>query len=121
MVATLAAVCSAACSSAGRHDKIYGAQSVQLGQSVAVLGWNMSVSNLRWNADYVLVDVDAARATWRHRTPNPRTSGSGSTVRWRTRWSPPASAAARARKTLWCNHCRRRRRIGSAARYAWGR
>ncbi|WP_438941787.1 hypothetical protein [Mycobacterium xenopi] len=60
MVATLAAVCSAACSSAGRHDKIYGAQSVQLGQSVAVLGWNMSVSNLRWNADYVLVDVDAA-------------------------------------------------------------
>ncbi|WP_086009235.1 hypothetical protein [Mycobacterium xenopi] len=59
-MATLAAVCSAACSSAGRHDKIYGAPSVQLGQSVAVLGWNMSVSNLRWNADYVLIDVDAA-------------------------------------------------------------
>jgi len=60
MLTTLAVVWSAGCSGAGRPDKIYGAQSVQLGQSAAVLGWNMSVSNLRWSADYVLVDVDAA-------------------------------------------------------------
>ncbi|BCQ10872.1 hypothetical protein JMUB5695_04331 [Mycobacterium heckeshornense] len=60
MLTTLAVVWAAGCSGAGRPDKIYGAQSVQLGQSAAVLGWNMSVSNLRWSADYVLVDVDAA-------------------------------------------------------------
>ncbi|BCO38008.1 hypothetical protein MHEC_44410 [Mycobacterium heckeshornense] len=60
MSTTLAVVWAAGCSGAGRPDKIYGAQSVQLGQSAAVLGWNMSVSNLRWSADYVLVDVDAA-------------------------------------------------------------
>lgn len=39
---------------------MYGAQSARLGESLAVLGWNISVSNLRWNADYVVVDVDAA-------------------------------------------------------------
>jgi hypothetical protein len=31
-----------------------------LGESLAVLGWNTSMSNLRWQDDYVLVDVDAA-------------------------------------------------------------
>ncbi len=31
-----------------------------MGESLAVLGWNTSISNLRWQDDYVLVDVDAA-------------------------------------------------------------
>ena len=31
-------------------------------QSLAVLGWNLSVSNLRWSEDYLLVDVDASPA-----------------------------------------------------------
>ena len=38
----------------------YGAQGARLGESLALLGWNMSVSNLRWDGDYVLIDVDAS-------------------------------------------------------------
>nr|WP_241780206.1 hypothetical protein [Mycobacterium persicum] len=48
-----------ACSDS-RPDRIYGAQSARLGESLPVLGWNMAVSNLRWSGDYVLVDVDAS-------------------------------------------------------------
>ncbi len=33
-----------------------------MGESLALLGWNMSVANLRFDAEYVLVDVDAAPA-----------------------------------------------------------
>ena len=33
-----------------------------MGESLELLGWNMSVANLRFDADYVLVDVDAAPA-----------------------------------------------------------
>ncbi len=58
MAATLALV--SACSGSDRRDVVYGAQSARLGESSAVLGWNFSVSNLRWTADYVLIDVDAA-------------------------------------------------------------
>jgi hypothetical protein len=58
MVATLALV--SACSGSDHRDPVYGAQSARLGESLAVLGWNFSVSNLRWTADYVLIDVDAA-------------------------------------------------------------
>jgi hypothetical protein len=59
-VATLVVACSAACSGSGHRDRVFGAQTVRLGESLAVLGWNAAVSNLRWEADYVLVDVDAA-------------------------------------------------------------
>ena len=41
-------------------QQIYGAGTARIGESLAVLGWNTSVSNLRWQDDYVLVDVDAA-------------------------------------------------------------
>jgi hypothetical protein len=58
MIATLA-FC-AACSGGGHRDPVYGAGTARLGESLAVLGWNTSVSNLRWQGDYVLVDVDAA-------------------------------------------------------------
>jgi hypothetical protein len=61
-VATLALACSAACSGSGHRDRVFGAQTARLGESLAVLGWNAAVSNLRWEADYVLVDVDAAPA-----------------------------------------------------------
>lgn len=60
MLVTLIVV--SGCSGPRHPDRIYGAQSARLGESVAVLGWNVAVSNLRWNADYVLVDVDAAPA-----------------------------------------------------------
>ncbi|WP_372506543.1 hypothetical protein [Mycobacterium noviomagense] len=58
MLTTLVVAWTAACSSA--NHRIYRAPTARLGESLVVLGWNMSVSNLRWNADYVLVDVDAA-------------------------------------------------------------
>jgi hypothetical protein len=59
----LAAVLLAACSSATDDAGPYGAQAAKIGESLATLGWNMSVSNLRFDGDYVLVDVDAAPST----------------------------------------------------------
>jgi hypothetical protein len=59
----LAAVLVAACSSSTDTAGPYGAQAAQIGESLAALGWNMSVSNLRFDGDYVLVDVDAAPST----------------------------------------------------------
>ena len=63
-IATLAAVVlvAAACSGDDRLQSPYGAQTATIGESLAVLGWNMSVSNLRVEGDHVLVDVDAAPA-----------------------------------------------------------
>ena len=60
MVAALAVTCCAACSGSHHKDPIYGALTARLGESLAVLGWNTSMSNLRWQDNYVLVDVDAA-------------------------------------------------------------
>ena len=48
--------------SASPEPETYGAQSAKIGESLAVLGWNVSVSNLRFDGDYVLVDVDASVA-----------------------------------------------------------
>ena len=60
MIATLAVACCAACSGSVHNDRVYGALTARLGESLAVLGWNTSMTNLRWQDDYVLVDVDAA-------------------------------------------------------------
>ena len=35
-------------------------QTAAIGESLAVLGWNISLSNLRFDGDYVLFDVDAS-------------------------------------------------------------
>jgi hypothetical protein len=59
----LAAVLVAACSSSTADTGPYGAQTAKMGGALAALGWNMSVSNLRFDGDYVLVDVDAAAST----------------------------------------------------------
>jgi hypothetical protein len=59
----LAAVLLASCSSSTADSGPYGAQSAKIGESLATLGWNMSVSNLRFDGDYVMVDVDAAPST----------------------------------------------------------
>jgi hypothetical protein len=56
----LAVPCCAACSSSHNNDRVYGALTARLGESLALPGWNTSMSNLRWQDDYVLVDVDAA-------------------------------------------------------------
>src|SRR6201993_4859464 len=61
MVACLA-VCLVGCSGSAHPARPYGAQSARLGESLALLGWNMSVSNLRWEGDYVLIDIDASPA-----------------------------------------------------------
>src|ERR1700730_12945045 len=55
-----AAACLVGCSGSSHPVRPYGAQGARLGESLALLGWNMSVSNLRWDGDYVLVDVDAS-------------------------------------------------------------
>jgi hypothetical protein len=62
-IAACLALCLAGCSSTDHAARPYGAQGARLGESLALLGWNMSVSNLRWAADYVLVDVDASAAS----------------------------------------------------------
>jgi hypothetical protein len=59
LVACLAA-CLVGCSGSGHSVRPYGAQGARLGESLALLGWNMSVSNLRWDGDFVLIDVSAA-------------------------------------------------------------
>jgi hypothetical protein len=51
---------AAACSNGDDRGHPYAAQTAVLGESLAILGWNMSVSNLRFDADHVLVDVDAS-------------------------------------------------------------
>jgi hypothetical protein len=61
IVAWLAA-CLVGCSGSNHPAAPYGAQGARLGESLALLGWNMAVSNLRWDGDYVLIDVDAAPA-----------------------------------------------------------
>jgi hypothetical protein len=59
----LSAVLVVACSSSTADTGTYGAQTAEIGESLAVLGWNVSVSNLRFDGNYVLVDVDAAAST----------------------------------------------------------
>jgi hypothetical protein len=59
IVACLAA-CLVGCSGSNHAAAPYGAQGARLGESLALLGWNMAVSNLRWDGDYVVIDVDAS-------------------------------------------------------------
>lgn len=59
-LAVCVAVCLTGCSGSHRAPNPYGAQGARLGESLALLGWNVSVSNLRWGGDYVLIDVDAS-------------------------------------------------------------
>jgi hypothetical protein len=65
LIAVLSAallVSAAACSSGAADTHPYGAQTAKLGQSLSVLGWNMSLANMRFDGDYVLFDVDASVA-----------------------------------------------------------
>jgi hypothetical protein len=62
LVAVLAAIVmvASACSSDSARVHPYSTQAATIGESLSVLGWNISVTNLRFDADYVLVDVDAS-------------------------------------------------------------
>nr|WP_099021290.1 hypothetical protein [Mycolicibacterium palauense] len=57
-----AALAVSGCSDSGGPATVYGAGTARLGESQAVLGWNVSVANLRFADDRVLIDVDAALA-----------------------------------------------------------
>jgi hypothetical protein len=59
-MAACVAACLTGCTGAIHPVSPYGAQGARLGESLALLGWNMSVTNLRWDGDYVLIDVDAS-------------------------------------------------------------
>jgi hypothetical protein len=58
IIAALTLICG--CSNPAARQQVYGAGTARIGESLAVLGWNTSISNLRWQDDYVLVDIDAA-------------------------------------------------------------
>ena len=62
LIAVLAAIVmvASACSGDDGRAHPYSTQSAAIGESLSVLGWNMSVTNLRFDGDYVLVDVDAS-------------------------------------------------------------
>jgi hypothetical protein len=62
LIAVMAAiiVVASACSGDDSRAHPYSTQSAAIGESLAVLGWNISVTNLRFDGDYVLVDVDAS-------------------------------------------------------------
>jgi hypothetical protein len=70
-LAAIVAVAASACSSDDHRAHPDAAQSVAIGESQGILGWNTSVSNLRFDADYVLIDVDASpsRAGGPHAKP----------------------------------------------------
>jgi hypothetical protein len=59
-VLLIAVLVGTGCSRPDRQSNPYGATAAKVGESVAILGWNISVSNLRWDSSHVLVDVDAA-------------------------------------------------------------
>jgi hypothetical protein len=60
-IAVLAAIAmvAAACSDDQRPPAPYSTQSAPMGQTLSVLGWNITVSHLRFDDDHVLIDVGA--------------------------------------------------------------
>ncbi len=60
LLSTVLLLATSACSSDDGRPHPYGVPSVAVGDSQAVLGWQMSLSNLRFDGDYVLFDIDAA-------------------------------------------------------------
>ncbi len=61
LAAIVLAVTSCSDDSAVRDDA-FSAATASIGESLTIAGWNMSVANLRFDGDYVLVDVDASPA-----------------------------------------------------------
>ncbi|OBF13040.1 hypothetical protein A5727_01485 [Mycobacterium sp. ACS4331] len=61
-IAVVVLVLSGCSADDGDTAQTYGAATAPMGESQTVLGWNVLMANLRFAADYVLVDVDAAPA-----------------------------------------------------------
>jgi hypothetical protein len=62
IIALAIVMVASACSGDDARPHPYSAQSAAIGESLSILGWNISVTNLRFDADHVLVDVDASPA-----------------------------------------------------------
>lgn len=60
LLSTALLLVTSACSGDDDRSAPYGVQTAALGESLSVLGWNISAANLRFEGDYVLVDVDAS-------------------------------------------------------------
>jgi hypothetical protein len=64
LVALLSAIALLVASACSRDDDDsahpYAVQTATIGESLAVLGWNISAANLRFDGDYVLFDIDAS-------------------------------------------------------------
>lgn len=58
LIAALAITCAAACSGSGPTGP-FGAEGARIGSEITVLGWQMTLSNLRWELDYALIDIKA--------------------------------------------------------------
>ncbi|MBB3604961.1 hypothetical protein FHT40_004645 [Mycolicibacterium sp. BK556] len=52
-------ICVSACSDSPSKSS-YGAAQARIGESLALLGWNISVADFRWAGEFVLVNIDAA-------------------------------------------------------------
>lgn len=61
-IAMMAAIAMVASACSGDEPRLapYSTQSAAIGESLSVLGWNLSVANLRFDGDQVLVDVDGS-------------------------------------------------------------
>ncbi len=60
LLSAVALMTASACSSDGEDAHPYAVQTAAIGESLAVLGWNISAANLRFDGDYVLIDIDAS-------------------------------------------------------------
>ena len=60
LLSAVAMLATSACSGDDNGAHPYSVQTAAIGESLAVLGWNIGVTNLRFDGDYVLFDVDAA-------------------------------------------------------------
>jgi hypothetical protein len=60
VLAVLLVLVVTSCSSGADDTGPYATERAKIGESQAILGWNVAVSNLRFDGDHVLVDVDAA-------------------------------------------------------------
>lgn len=56
LISALVVACAAACSGSGATGP-YGAQGTTMGSALTLLGWDLTLSDLRWEVDYALIDV----------------------------------------------------------------
>jgi hypothetical protein len=62
LLSTALLLLTSACAGDDADAHPYGVQKAKVGESLSVLGWNMSLANLRFDGDYVLFDIDASPA-----------------------------------------------------------